>query len=79
MAALAAASAVLGLAITYITLALNVNPSVTFPGYSTAELLEVVYLPTLVWGVFSGLVGGFVSARVWDRGLRAKFGEASGD
>lgn len=75
MVALAAASTVLGLGITYITLALNLNPSVSFPGYSTTQLLEVVYLPTVVWGVFSGVVGGFVSARVWERGLKVRFGE----
>ena len=73
MAALAAASTLLGVGITYVTLAFNVNPSVSFPGYTTAALLEVVYLPTVTWGVLSGVVGGFVSARVWDRGLSARF------
>jgi hypothetical protein len=74
MAALAAASTVLGVLITYITLALNVNPSVSFPGASDGFLLEVVYLPTVAWGVFSGVVGGFVSARLWDRGLSRRYG-----
>jgi hypothetical protein len=76
MAALAAASTVLGLGITYLTLTFNLNPSVSFPGYPTAELLELVYAPTVVWGVFSGVVGGFVAARVWDRSLKARFGES---
>ena len=78
MAALSAASIVVGVSITYITLALNVNPSVSFPNASAGELLEVVYLPTVVWGVFSGAVGGYVSARVWDRGLNARFGKVAG-
>ena len=78
MAALGATSTVLELSITYITLTLNVNQSVTFPGYSTTEILEVMYLPTLVWGIFSGGVGGFVSAKVRGRGLRARFGEPPG-
>ena len=74
MAALAAASTVLGVFITFVTLTFNVNPNVSFPGSSVSELLEVVYLPTVAWGIFSGVVGGFVAARVWDRGLAAKFG-----
>jgi hypothetical protein len=78
MASLAAASTVLGVLITYVTLTFNVNPSVSFPSFTDAELLELVYLPTVIWGVFSGVVGGFVAARVWDRGLGARFGHVKG-
>jgi hypothetical protein len=78
MASLAAASTVVGIFITYITLTFNVNPSVSFSNATTAELLEVVYLPTVVWGLFSGVVGGLVSARVWDRGLSARFSRGTG-
>lgn len=73
MVVLGGASTVLGVGITYFTLAFNVNPSVSFPGYSVDQLIEVVYLPTVAWGILSGGVGGFVTARVWERGLRTRF------
>lgn len=74
IAALGLASTVLGLTITYVSLTLNLNPSVSFPGYPTAELLEVVYVPTVLWGALSGVVGGYLSARIWERNLRVRFG-----
>ena len=76
MASLAAASTFLGVLITYVTLTFNVNPGVSFPSFTGVELLELVYLPTVVWGVLSGVVGGFVAARVWDRGLGSRFGRS---
>jgi hypothetical protein len=74
MAALSAASVVLGLGITYFSLAMNLNPNVSFPGFGTAELIEVVYLPTVAWGILSGAVGAYVSARVWHGSLRGRLG-----
>jgi hypothetical protein len=38
-----------------------------------ASLFEVVYVPIIGWGIFSGALGGFVSARVWEQNLRARF------
>jgi len=73
MAALGLASIVLGVGITYLYLAFNLPLGVNLTGYSTTELLEVVYVPILVWGLLSGVLGGFVSARVWERNLRARF------
>jgi hypothetical protein len=73
MAALGVASAVLGVGIAYVFLALNLNPGIDISGYSGTKLLEFVYTPILVWGVVSGIIGGYVSARVWDRNLKARF------
>jgi len=73
MAALGLASMVLGVGIAYVFLAFNLNLGINISDYSTTEQLEVIYLPILVWGILSGVLGGFVSARVWDRNLRARF------
>ena len=37
------------------------------------SLLEVVYIPIIVWGALSGAVGGALSVRIWDRNLTARF------
>jgi len=73
VAALGIASTVLGVSIAYVFLALNLSPSVGLANYSTATLVEVVYIPIVVWGVASGALGGYISARVWERNLRSRF------
>ncbi len=72
-AALGLASAVLGVSIAYVFLALNLSAGVDLSGYSTTEVIEVVYAPIVIWGVISGVIGGFLSARLWERNLRPRF------
>jgi hypothetical protein len=71
--ALGLASTVLGVSIAYVFLALNLSPGIDLSGYSTTKLLELVYTPIVVWGIISGVFGGFLSARVWERNLRSRF------
>jgi hypothetical protein len=71
--ALGLASTVLGVSIAYVFLALNLSPGIDLTGYSTPTLLEVVYVPIVVWGIASGALGGFVSARLWERNLKLRF------
>jgi hypothetical protein len=73
MAALGLASTVLGVAIAYAFIALNLSPSLGLEGYSNTDLLEIVYGPIVVWGILSGVIGGFISARIWERNLKARF------
>ncbi len=72
-AALGLASTVLGVSIAYVFLALNLSPGIDLSGYSTAGIVEIIYLPIVVWGIISGVVGGFLSARLWERNLRSRF------
>lgn len=71
VAALGVASTVLGVSIAYVFLALNLSP---VPG-TTSESIgwEVVYVPIVVWGVVSGALGGYISARVWEKNLKPMF------
>jgi hypothetical protein len=71
--ALGLASTVLGVSIAYVFLALNLSPGLGLTGYSTATLLEVVYIPIVIWGIASGALGGFVSARLWEKNLKSRF------
>jgi hypothetical protein len=73
--ALGLASTVLGVSIAYVFLALNLSPSlgISTSGYSTVGLIEIVYVPIVVWGIASGALGGFVSARVWEKNLKSRF------
>ena len=73
MATLGLASTVLGVGIAYVFLAFSLNPGIDVSGYSTTRLLEVVYAPIVVCGILSGIIGGFVSARIWERNLKARF------
>lgn len=73
MSALGIASTILGVGIAYVFLAFNLNLGIDLSSYSTTELLDIVYLPILVWGILSGVLGGFLSARVWERNLKARF------
>ena len=71
--ALTLASMVLGVSIAYVFLAFNLSPTLGLSNDSTSWLIEVVYLPIVVWGIVSGALGGYVSARVWERNLRPRF------
>ncbi|MDE1852325.1 MAG: hypothetical protein KGI38_01125 [Thaumarchaeota archaeon] len=73
VAALALASTVLGVGIAYVFLAFNLSSSLGLSGYSTTTLLEVVYAPIVIWGIISGALGGFISARVWEKNLKSRF------
>jgi len=73
VAALGLASTVLGVSIAYVFLAFNLSSSLGLSGYSTATLIEVVYVPIIVWGIISGALGGYISARVWERNLKSRF------
>jgi hypothetical protein len=72
-AALGLASTVLGVSIAYVFLALNLSPGINLSSYSTATLVEVVYVPIVIWGIISGALGGYVSARLWEKNLRSRF------
>lgn len=71
--ALGLASTVLGVSIAYVFLALNLSSGIGLSGISTTALIELVYIPIVVWGIASGAIGGFISARVWERNLKSKF------
>lgn len=73
VASLGLASTVLGVSIAYVFLALNLSPSIGLTGYTGADLVEIVYIPIVVWGILSGALGGYISARVWERNLKARF------
>ncbi len=73
MAALGSASTVLGVSIAYVFLAFNLSPGIDISGYSTAGLIEVVYTPIVIWGILSGILGGFISANLWEKNLKARF------
>jgi hypothetical protein len=71
--ALGLASTVLGVGIAYVFLALNLSSSLGLTSYSTETLLEVVYVPIVIWGILSGALGGYISARIWEKNLRSRF------
>ena len=74
VAALGLASTVLGVGIAYVFLAVpSLSASLNLPPYSTTTLVELVYLPIVVWGIASGALGGYVAARVWEKNLRPRF------
>lgn len=75
VAALGLASTVLGVSIAYVFLALNLSSTlgIDLTSYSSTTLVEVVYVPIVVWGVVSGALGGYVSARVWEKNLKPRF------
>lgn len=65
-ASLGLASAITGILAAYISIALGILPY-------TPSLFAVVYVPIIIWGILSGAVGGALSARIWDRNLKARF------
>ena len=73
VSALGVASTILGVSIAYAFLALDLSASLGLGSYSSTALVEVVYIPIVVWGIISGALGGFISARVWEKNLKSKF------
>jgi hypothetical protein len=65
-ASLGLASSITGIIAAYISIALGILPY-------TPSLFAVVYVPIIIWGILTGAVGGAVSARIWDRNLKARF------
>lgn len=66
VAALGIASVLTGLTAAYTSIVLKIvayNPT----------LFYVVYVPIIIWGILSGALGGFISARLWERNLKARF------
>ena len=66
VAALGIASVITGLIAAYTSIALGIvayNPS----------LFYAVYVPIIIWGILSGALGGHISAKLWERNLRARF------
>jgi hypothetical protein len=64
--ALGIASVITGLTAAYTSIALKIilyDPT----------LFYVVYVPIIIWGILSGALGGFISARLWERNLKARF------
>jgi hypothetical protein len=66
-ASLGIASTTTGILAAYFSIILGVVPS-------SPSLLTVIYVPIVIWGILSGAVGGALSARIWDRNLKARFG-----
>jgi len=66
VATLGVASVITGVIAAYTAIALNIVPY-------TASLFYVVYIPIVIWGVLSGALGGYISARMWERNLRSRF------
>ena len=74
--ALALASMVTGLGIAYAVLSLGVYLGPTVASVATltqSQLIDFVYLPIVAWGILSGGIAGFISARVWERNLKSRF------
>jgi hypothetical protein len=59
-----------GLAAAYITISLGIVP------YNPA-LFYAVYVPIVLWGILSGMLGGYISCRIWNKTLRARFKSGS--
>lgn len=66
IAALGISSVVTGLTAAYTSIELGIvayNPT----------LFYAVYVPIIIWGIVSGALGGYISARLWERNLKARF------
>jgi hypothetical protein len=66
MAALGLSSITTGVLAAYTSISLGLVQYVP-------SLLYVVYVPIIVWGVFSGFLGGFFATMIWERNLKARF------
>jgi hypothetical protein len=66
-ASLGLASTVTGIFAAYVSISLGIVPY-------TPSLFVVIYVPIVIWGILSGAVGGAVSARIWNKNLKARFG-----
>jgi len=66
MLALGLSSITTGVLAAYTSISLGIvqyNPS----------LFYFVYVPIVIWGVFSGFLGGFLATAIWERNLKARF------
>jgi hypothetical protein len=66
VASLSIASIITGTLAAYTSIALGIIPY-------DQSLLLIVYVPIIIWGIFSGALGGYLSARIWQRNLRRRF------
>jgi len=66
MSALGLSSITTGLLAAYTSISLGIVQYVP-------SLFYYVYVPIVVWGVFSGFLGGFLAAVIWERNLKARF------
>jgi hypothetical protein len=66
VATLGIASIITGVLAAYSSITLGIIPY-------DPSLFYIVYIPIVIWGVFSGALGGLVSAQVWERNLKARF------
>lgn len=66
-ASLGLASSVTGIVAAYVSISLGILPY-------TPSLFAVVYVPIIIWGILSGAVGGALSARIWEKNLKVRFG-----
>jgi hypothetical protein len=66
VATLGVASIITGLLAAYTSITLGIIPY-------NPSLIYVVYIPIIVWGIFSGSIGGLISAQIWERNLKARF------
>ena len=66
VATLGSASIVTGVLAAYSSITLGIIPY-------DPSLFYAVYIPIIVWGIFSGALGGLISAQVWERNLKARF------
>jgi hypothetical protein len=66
VASLSIASIITGTLAAYTSIALGIIPY-------DQSLLEVVYVPIIIWGILSGALGGYLAARIWQRNLRQRF------
>jgi hypothetical protein len=60
------ASIIVGILAAYTSIALGILAY-------TPSLFMIVYVPIVIWGILSGAVGGYLSARIWERNLKARF------
>ncbi|MGP8124881.1 MAG: hypothetical protein ACLQEQ_03315 [Nitrososphaerales archaeon] len=60
------ASVITGLTAAYTSIALKIIPY-------DPNLFWIVYVPIIIWGILSGALGGYISARLWERNLKARF------
>ncbi len=66
VATLGIASIITGVLAAYTSITLGIIPY-------NPSLLYIVYIPIVIWGILSGALGGFISARIWERNLKAGF------
>jgi glucan phosphoethanolaminetransferase (alkaline phosphatase superfamily) len=75
--ALILASAVTGVSITYAVITLDINLVPSMSGLTPSEILDIVYVPIVIWGIVSGALGGYLASRLWERNLKARFQHAT--